>query len=164
MAHNLVQNYGLYKFMDICKPPKASANDMTKFHSDDYIDFLRRISPDNVAEYAKQAQRCMHTLLSSFLAFPFQKRKKKKKEKEKKKKKKRRKRSQPFFPSSSVVNVGEDCPVFDGLYEFCQISAGGSIGDDLFLFFIIRPVPTIFSFLSFIPFPSFPSFQPALPS
>lgn len=25
-------------------------------------------------------------------------------------------------------NVGEDCPVFDGLYEFCQLSAGGSIG------------------------------------
>jgi len=25
------------------------------------------------------------------------------------------------------VNVGEDCPVFDGLYEFCQLSAGGSV-------------------------------------
>ena len=24
-------------------------------------------------------------------------------------------------------NVGEGCPVFDGLFEFCQISAGGSI-------------------------------------
>jgi hypothetical protein len=23
--------------------------------------------------------------------------------------------------------VGEDCPVFDGLYEFCQLSAGGSV-------------------------------------
>lgn len=28
---------------------------------------------------------------------------------------------------SFVVNVGEDCPVFDGLYEFCQLSAGGSV-------------------------------------
>lgn len=27
-----------------------------------------------------------------------------------------------------IVNVGEDCPVFDGLFEFCQISAGGSVG------------------------------------
>ena len=26
-----------------------------------------------------------------------------------------------------VVNVGEDCPVYSGLYEFCQVSAGGSI-------------------------------------
>lgn len=25
-------------------------------------------------------------------------------------------------------NVGEDCPVFDGLFDFCQASAGGSIG------------------------------------
>ncbi|KAL7161735.1 hypothetical protein ACSBR2_042247 [Camellia fascicularis] len=25
-------------------------------------------------------------------------------------------------------NVGEDCPVFDGLFSFCQSSAGGSIG------------------------------------
>lgn len=23
--------------------------------------------------------------------------------------------------------MGEDCPVFDGLYEFCQLSAGGSV-------------------------------------
>ena len=28
----------------------------------------------------------------------------------------------------STVNVGEDCPVFDGLYEFCQLSASGSVG------------------------------------
>lgn len=28
----------------------------------------------------------------------------------------------------TIVNVGEDCPVFDGMYEFCQLSAGGSLG------------------------------------
>lgn len=55
---------------------------MTKFHSDDYIRFLRSIRPDNMSEYNKQMQR---------------------------------------------FNVGEDCPVFDGLYEFCQLSAGGSV-------------------------------------
>lgn len=27
-----------------------------------------------------------------------------------------------------VVNVGEDCPVFDGMFQFCQVSAGGSLG------------------------------------
>ena len=27
-----------------------------------------------------------------------------------------------------AVNVGEDCPVFDGLYEYCQLSAGGTVG------------------------------------
>lgn len=25
-------------------------------------------------------------------------------------------------------NVGEDCPVFEGLFDFCKASAGGSIG------------------------------------
>ncbi|KAG0440346.1 hypothetical protein HPB47_016322 [Ixodes persulcatus] len=55
---------------------------MTKYHSDDYIRFLRSIRPDNMSEYNKQMQR---------------------------------------------FNVGEDCPVFDGLYEFCQLSTGGSV-------------------------------------
>ncbi len=27
-----------------------------------------------------------------------------------------------------IDNVGDDCPVFDGLFEYCSISAGGSIG------------------------------------
>ena len=31
---------------------------MTKFHSDDYIKFLRSIRPDNLSEYHKQMQRC----------------------------------------------------------------------------------------------------------
>ena len=26
-----------------------------------------------------------------------------------------------------TVLIGEDCPAFDGLYEFCSISAGGSL-------------------------------------
>ncbi len=32
-----------------------------------------------------------------------------------------------IYSSLLSVNVGEDCPVFDGLYEFCQLSAGGSV-------------------------------------
>jgi histone deacetylase 1/2 len=31
------------------------------------------------------------------------------------------------YPPSARFNVGEDCPVFDGLYEFCQLSSGGSV-------------------------------------
>ena len=33
------------------------------------------------------------------------------------------------FNNILIVNVGEDCPVFDGMYEFCQLSAGGSVGE-----------------------------------
>ena len=28
-----------------------------------------------------------------------------------------------------VDNVGDDCPVFDGLFDYCSISAGGSMGE-----------------------------------
>lgn len=56
---------------------------LTKFHSDDYINFLRMITPDNMGDYVRQLQR---------------------------------------------FNVGEDCPVFDGLFEFCQIYTSGSMG------------------------------------
>jgi hypothetical protein len=27
-----------------------------------------------------------------------------------------------------IGNVGDDCPVFDGLFDYCAISAGGSMG------------------------------------
>ena len=29
-----------------------------------------------------------------------------------------------------IDNVGDDCPVFDGLFDYCSISAGGIEGDD----------------------------------
>jgi len=83
MTHNLLLNYGLYKQMKIFRPRHATKQEMSQFHSEDYVKFLRLITPDNMNEYTKQLQR---------------------------------------------FNVGEDCPVFDGMYQFCQISAGGSIG------------------------------------
>ncbi|OQR98896.1 histone deacetylase [Achlya hypogyna] len=83
MTHNLVTNYGLTKHMQIYRPQLVGWEDLTRFHSDDYIHFLRTITPDNMHNYLRQLQR---------------------------------------------FNVGEDCPVFDGLFEFCQLSASGSIG------------------------------------
>jgi len=55
---------------------------MTQFHTDEYVDFLKKVTPDNMDSYAKEQQK---------------------------------------------FNVGDDCPVFDGLFEFCGISAGGSM-------------------------------------
>lgn len=45
-------------FITIQRPHKATADEMTKFHSDEYIRFLRSIRPDNMSEYNKQMQRC----------------------------------------------------------------------------------------------------------
>lgn len=83
MTHNLLLNYGLYRSMEIyvssmsfsfvffyCRfpliksallsqrPHKANNDDMTKYHSDDYIRFLKSIRPDNMSEHSKQMQRC----------------------------------------------------------------------------------------------------------
>jgi hypothetical protein len=60
MTHNLLLNYGLYRKMEIYRPHKANAEEMTKYHSDDYIKFLRSIRPDNMSEYSKQMQRCKY--------------------------------------------------------------------------------------------------------
>ena len=56
MAHNLLLNYGLYRKMEIYRPHKANMEEMTKYHSDDYIRFLRSIRPDNMSEHSKQVR------------------------------------------------------------------------------------------------------------
>lgn len=71
---------------------------MSRFHADDYVDFLKRVTPDGMTESNhKLAYKCKGTLLIRTGVFII------------------------------IVNVGEDCPVYSGLYEFCQVSAGGSI-------------------------------------
>lgn len=82
LAHSLVMNYGLYKKMEIYRAKPASKYEMTQFHTDEYVDFLAKVTPDNMESYQKEQQK---------------------------------------------YNVGDDCPVFDGLFEFCGISAGGSM-------------------------------------
>jgi len=82
MAHNLVLSYSLYKKMDVYRPHWATDEEMTAFHSPEYIDFMRRVTPDNQQDFAKQLQR---------------------------------------------FTVGDDCPVFDGLYDYCRVYTGGSI-------------------------------------
>ena len=32
-----------------------------------------------------------------------------------------------------IVNFGEDCPVFDGMYDYCQIYTSGSIRSAAFV-------------------------------
>lgn len=60
----------------------ATRHEMTQFHTDEYVDFLQKVTPDNMDQFAREQGK---------------------------------------------YNVGDDCPVFDGLFEFCGISAGGSM-------------------------------------
>ncbi|KAG2754481.1 histone deacetylase complex catalytic component RPD3 [Suillus brevipes Sb2] len=82
MCHSLVMNYGLYKKMEIFCAKPATKREMTQFHSDEYVEFLSRITPSNMNSYIKEQHK---------------------------------------------YNVGDDCPVFDGLFDYCSISAGGSM-------------------------------------
>lgn len=51
-------------FISICqRPHKANQEEMTKYHSDDYIRFLKNIRPDNMSEFNKQMQRCTDTYI-----------------------------------------------------------------------------------------------------
>merc|ERR1719310_918290 len=69
--------------MQVYRPYIASGPDMTRFHSEEYIEFLARVSPNNIQSFSK---------------------------------------------SLTHYNVGAaDCPVFDGLYDFCARYTGASL-------------------------------------
>ncbi|GFP90755.1 histone deacetylase 6 [Phtheirospermum japonicum] len=81
MAHSLIVHYNLHRRMEICRPFPAQPEDLRRFHTAEYVEFLSSVTPETLDD-------------------------------------------QPH----SRFNVGSDCPVFDGLFGFCQTSAGGSIG------------------------------------
>lgn len=54
-------HYFIFFLYVLQRPHKATAEEMTKFHSDEYIRFLRSIRPDNISEYNKQMQRCEYS-------------------------------------------------------------------------------------------------------
>mmetsp|Transcript_16605 Transcript_16605/g.30441 ORF Transcript_16605/g.30441 Transcript_16605/m.30441 type:complete len:402 (-) Transcript_16605:1122-2327(-) len=55
LTHNLVLSYGLYRKMDCFKPHRATAAEMAQYHSPEYVDYMRRASPDMGKALANQA-------------------------------------------------------------------------------------------------------------
>jgi len=53
----LIVTQGLHEHLDVYRARLATAEELTHFHSTEYIDFLRRINPDNAQDFAKQLQR-----------------------------------------------------------------------------------------------------------
>jgi histone deacetylase 3 len=49
LTHHLVLQYGLWNKMEIFKPYKATKEDLEKYHSPDYIEFLQRFEPISVS-------------------------------------------------------------------------------------------------------------------
>ncbi|SGZ08768.1 BQ5605_C030g10815 [Microbotryum silenes-dioicae] len=101
MTHSLVMNYGLYKKMEIFRAKPATRKEMAQFHTDEYVDFLSRVTPDLI----EQAAEGMGVTGAGTGAA----------------------RAGGISREMGKFNVGDDCPVFDGLFEYCSISAGGSM-------------------------------------
>jgi histone deacetylase 1/2 len=113
--------------MEVFKPKLVTADELTRFHSDDYVNFLRIITPGQWMVF--HCRSCSRSLFSASLCL-----------------------SLSLSISVSLClpglsprplwsdnmgeysrqlqrfNVGEDCPVFDGIFEFCQLYTSGSIG------------------------------------
>lgn len=58
MAHSLVMNYGLYKKMEIFRAKPATKREMSQFHTDEYVDFLNRVTPDNFDAFVREQAKC----------------------------------------------------------------------------------------------------------
>lgn len=82
MTHSLIVNYGLHKYMDTKRPFHASYDNLTNFHSEDYINFLSTVSNENMNELVNDLHK---------------------------------------------FNIKDDCPVFAGLFDYCKLTAGGSL-------------------------------------
>lgn len=57
LAHHLVLTYGLYRRMECYRPHPATPGEMAAFHSEEYITFLSRITPDNLRQFSSQMQK-----------------------------------------------------------------------------------------------------------
>ncbi len=82
LTDHLVIGYKLYEKMDVYIPKPASRDELLNFHSEDYVDFLQKITPDNLSKYSN--------LLKDF-------------------------------------NIGDDCPVFEGVYDYSKLYTGASL-------------------------------------
>ncbi|KAN0096985.1 hypothetical protein V8E55_001431 [Tylopilus felleus] len=82
VTHDLVAAYGMLDNMQVLRPKRATPESMTAFHTDEYVHFLNRVTPETAEELTYHGTRFL---------------------------------------------MGEDNPAFEGLFEFCSISAGGSI-------------------------------------
>ncbi|KAJ2791102.1 histone deacetylase, partial [Coemansia linderi] len=57
MTHNLVMSYELYKKMSIYRAAPATCQEMTQFHSDDYVEFLHRVTPENAVQFPRELSK-----------------------------------------------------------------------------------------------------------
>lgn len=86
ITNELIKSYNMLECMDMMNSEihKEIINsmDFTKFHSDEYVDFINRVCPEEMKNMTEQML---------------------------------------YF------NIGEDCPIIEGLSDYCKIYTSGSI-------------------------------------
>ncbi|KAJ7603636.1 histone deacetylase RPD3 [Mycena polygramma] len=50
MTHDLVSSYGMIDKMHVLRPARSSAETMTRFHTDEYVQFLSKVTPETCAK------------------------------------------------------------------------------------------------------------------
>lgn len=83
LTDHLILSYKLHEKMDLYAPRRATREELLEFHSDDYVDFLQSVTPEN-------SQKLTDQILAQF-------------------------------------NIGDDCPIFDGMYDYSAIYSGASL-------------------------------------
>ena len=83
LTKEIVLAYGMQYAMDCFIPRAAKPEELKQFHKSDYVEFLRRVTPDQDTWNADAG------------AYDY--------------------------------NTGDDCPIFDGLYEYCSTYGGCSL-------------------------------------
>lgn len=105
MTHSLVVNSGLYRHLNVYHARQSSKEEMSRFHSEDYLSYLEQFVSKDIAN--KFGTLGIDRF--SYPPVPAQ--------------------TLEFLEMRQKFKVGEstDCPAFNGLYNLCQISTGGSI-------------------------------------
>ncbi|POY71946.1 hypothetical protein BMF94_5029 [Rhodotorula taiwanensis] len=57
LTNHLVIGYGLHRQMDMYQPRPATKDELEMFHDEDYVDFLARVTPDNVRHFTSVLSR-----------------------------------------------------------------------------------------------------------
>ena len=88
------------------RPRRAYASELAQFHAEDYVDFLARITPETAQARAALARERVRALKRARPRAALQ---------------------QEHLEDMRNFNLGEDCPIFEGLFDFCQLYTGGSL-------------------------------------
>lgn len=83
LTDHLISGYGLHKIMDLYETREATRDELLQFHSEDYINFLSKVTPNNINKMPRGT-------LEKF-------------------------------------NIGDDCPIFQNLFEYSSLYTGASL-------------------------------------